>query len=163
MTAIYLSASSAETPRARAIRDLLRSEGVTVVGGGWIESVEQHGSLSLRLPQMVRERIADDWVADIRRARVLLALVPDVPQYPEPNTIAEHVAEWQRQMHPQQPPVSVGLVAEVSIARALGLPVVLASKTPPERLHPAYLFAGGLVYGEDVAAAWAAIQRARRG
>lgn len=138
MTTAYLSASSAETPRARAIRDLLRSEGVTVVGGGWIESVEEHGSLGLRLLQQLRERIADDWVADIRRARVLLALVPE-----------EHV--------------SVGLVAEVSIARALGLPVVLASKTPPERLHPWALRPDWLVYGEDVAAAWAAIQKARRG
>jgi hypothetical protein len=155
VTAIYLSASSAETPRARAIRDLLRSEGITVVGGGWIESVEQHGSLGLRLPQMVRERIADDWVADIRRARALLALVPDVP--PEAEEL-----EWVHRHGAMPPRHSLGLVAEVSIARALGLPVVLASKTPQERLHPAYLFAGGLVYGEDVAAAWAAIQKARR-
>ena len=138
MTSAYLSASSAETPRARAIRDLLRTEGITVVGGGWIESVEQHGSLGLGLPSMARERIADDWVADIRRARVLLALVPD-----------DHV--------------SAGLVAEVSIARALGLPVVLSSRTPRERMHPAYLATGWLTYGDDVAAAWAAIQRARRG
>jgi hypothetical protein len=152
MTAIYLSASSAETPRARVIRDLLRSEGIAVVGGGWIEAVEQHGSIGLRLPQLVRERIADDWVADIRRARVLLALVPDARE--KPGTVGAWVAE---------PPVSVGLVAEVSIARALGLPVVLASKTPPERLHPAYIRPDWLVYGEDVAAAWAAIQRARRG
>jgi hypothetical protein len=139
MTAIYISGSTKETTtRARPIRDLLRSEGVTVVGGGWIESVERHGSLGVDLPPMTRERIADEWVADIRRARVLLALVPD-----------DHV--------------SAGLVAEVSIARALGLPVVLASKTPRKRMHPALLATGWLTYGEDPAAAWAAIQKARRG
>jgi hypothetical protein len=139
MTAIYISGSTKETTtRARPIRDLLRSEGITVVGGGWIESVEHHGSLGLGLPPMTRERIADEWVADIRRARVLLALVPD-----------DHV--------------SAGLVAEVSIARALGLPVVLSSKTPRERMHPAYLASGWLTYSEDPAAAWAAVQKARRG
>jgi hypothetical protein len=139
MTSIYLSGSTKETTtRARPIRDLLRTEGITVVGGGWIESVERHGSLGLGLPQMGRERIADEWVADIRRARVLLALVPD-----------DHV--------------SAGLVAEVSIARALGLPVVLASKTPRERMHPALLAPGWLTYSEDVAAAWAAVRKASRG
>lgn len=140
MTSIYLSGSTKETTtRARPIRDLLRSEGITVVGGGWIESVERHGSLGLGLPQMARERIADEWVADIRRARVLLALVPD-----------DHV--------------SAGLVAEVSIARALELPVVLASKTPRERLHPWALFVGdNNVFSEDVAAAAAAVKKARRG
>ena len=139
MTTIYLSGSTKETTtRARPIRDLLRSEGVTVAGGGWIESVERHGSLGVGLPPMTRERIADEWIADIRRARVLLALVPD-----------DHV--------------SAGLVAEVGIARALGLPVVLACKTPRERMHPALLAPGWLTYSEDPAAAWAAIQKARRG
>jgi hypothetical protein len=139
VTSIYLSGSTKETTtRARPIRDVLRSEGITVVGGGWIESVERHGSLGLGLPPMTRERIADEWVADIRRARVLLALVPD-----------DHV--------------SAGLVAEVSIARALGLPVVLASKTPRERLHQWALAPGWLTYSEDPAAAWSAIQKARRG
>jgi hypothetical protein len=139
VTAIYISGSTKETTtRARPIRDLLRSEGITVVGGGWIESVERHGSLGIGLPAQARERIADEWVADIRRARVLLALVPD-----------DHV--------------SAGLVAEVSIARTLGLPVVLASKTPREKLHPWALFAGDdHVFSEDVAAAAAAVKRARR-
>lgn len=137
MTAIYLSASSRETPRARAIRDLLRSEGVEVVGGEWIEAVEAHGSLGLRLPQDERERIGGTWLDAIRRASVLLALVP-------------HEG------------VSVGLIHELGIARGLGRPVVLSSKTPPERLHPALLAPGWLVYGDDVTAAWAAIQMARR-
>ena len=138
MTAIYVSGSTKETTtRARPIRDLLRSEGITVVGGGWIESVERHGSLGLGLPAQARERIADEWVVDIRRARVLLALVPD-----------DHV--------------SAGLVAEVSIARALGLPVVLSSKTPRERMHPALVAHSWSVYGEDVASAHAAIRSARR-
>jgi len=139
VTAIYISGSTKETTtRARPIRDLLRSEGITVVGGGWIESVERHGSLGIGLPAQARERIADEWVADIRRARVLLALVPD-----------DHV--------------SAGLVAEVSIARAIGLPVVLSSKTPREKLHPWALFAGDdYVFSEDVAAAAAAVKRARR-
>lgn len=137
MTAIYLSASSQETPRARPIRALLRSEGVEVVGAEWIEAVEAHGSLGLRLPQDERARIGDTWLHAIRRASVLLALVPD-----------DHV--------------SVGLIHELGIARGLGRSVVLSTKTPPERLHPALLAPGWLVYGDDAAAAWAAIQRARR-
>jgi hypothetical protein len=87
---------------------------------------------------------------------VLLALVPDVP--PEAEEL-----EWVHRHGAMPPRHSLGLVAEVSIARALGLPVVLASKTPPERLHPAYLAPNWNVLSEDIAAAHAAIRMCRRG
>ena len=96
MTPVYLAGSSRELPRARAARAALLELGLVVAGGDWIEEVDTHGSVGLRLPQGVRETIAAAWVASIRGAGVVCALVPD-----------DHV--------------SVGLVHELGVAqRAVG-------------------------------------------
>ena len=137
MIPVYLAGSSRELPRARAARAALLELGLVVAGGDWIEEVDTHGSVGLRLPQDVRETIAAAWVASIRGAGVVCALVPD-----------DHV--------------SVGLVHELGVARALGRPVVLASKTPRARMHPALLSPGWTVYGADDAALRAAYQMTRR-
>lgn len=53
----YLSASSAELPRARVARDALRELGMVVVGCEWIDSVAAHGSLGLgKLDALVSKR-----------------------------------------------------------------------------------------------------------
>lgn len=149
---VYLSASSAELPRARVVRDALRELGCVVVGCGWIDAVAAHGSLGLGLPQQQRERIADEWVADIRASDVLVGLVPCDTARAEHGGFAltQSVAR------------SDGLVAEVTIARCLGRPVVLASRVPRERMHPATLSLGWWVYTEDDAALRRAYQIARR-
>lgn len=135
----YLSAPSAELPRARVARDALRELGVGVVGAEWIDAVAAHGSLGLGLPQSQREAIATGWLNDIRACDVLVALVPDDAG-------------------------SLGLVAEVTMARCLGRPVVLASRVPRERMHPALLAPGcrWQVFSEDDAALRAAYRMARR-
>lgn len=135
---VYLSASSAELPRARVARDALRELGVVVVGCEWIDAVAAHGSLGLGLPQSEREAIADGWLEHIRACGVLVALVPT---YPEGVTPVSHSTCR-----------SDGLVAEVTIARCLGRPVVLASRVPRQRLHPCLLREGWDVFGEDDAA-----------
>lgn len=142
----YLSASSAELPRARVARDALRELGVTVVGCDWIEAVAAHGGFSLGLPQSEREAIADGWLEHIRVCDVLVALVP---------------YDWDGAWAPAQGR-SDGLVAEVTMARCLGKPVVLASRVPRQRLHPCLLREGWDYLSEDDAALRRAYAIARR-
>lgn len=145
----YLSASSAELPRARVARDALRELGVVVVGCDWIDSVAAHGSLGLGLPQSEREAIADGWLEHIRACDVLVALVPDDGvEYEHPSNVSTNRSD--------------GLVAEVTMARCLGRPVVLASRVPRQRLHPCLLSAEWHYLSEDDAALRRAYAIARR-
>jgi len=145
---VYLSASSAELPRASAAVRALRELGVVVLGADWIDAVAAHGSLGLGLPQDERERIADGWLEYIRACDVLVALVPcHGIEYEHPSNASTNRSD--------------GLVAEVTMARCLGRPVVLSSRVPRARLHPALICAEWQVFSEDDAALRAAYQKAR--
>lgn len=148
----YLSASSAELTRARVARDALRELGVGVVGAEWIDAVAAHGSLGLGLPQSQRESIAAAWIDDIRACDVLVGLVPTMSARSDHGGFALRTSVER----------SDGLVAEVTIARCLGRPVVLASRVPRERMHPCLLHAEWGIYSEDDAALRAAYRMARR-
>lgn len=150
---VYLSASSAELPRASAAVRALRELGVVVLGADWIDAVAAHGSLGLGLPQDERERIASSWLEHIRACDVLVALVPT---YHEREIVA-----GERVVPEQSVARSDGLVAEVTMARCLGRPVVLSSRVPRARLHPALICAEWQVFSEDDAALRAAYQKAR--
>lgn len=145
----YISASSADLPRASAAVRALRELGVTVLGAEWLDAVAAHGSLGIGLPQDERERIAGTWLGHIRACDVLVALVPcHGVEYEHPSNASTNRSD--------------GLVAEVTMARCLGVPVVLSSRVPRERLHPALLAAEWDVYGEDDAALRAAYRMTRR-
>jgi hypothetical protein len=184
---VYLSASSAELTRARVARDALRELGVEVVGIDWIDAVAAHGSLGLGLSQDDRNHIAYLWMSHIRACDVLLALVPEdgaewshgsltgaldrfrdwlgsAPLGEPWQSVRERFASVPRPAppSPRRTVGSDGLVAEVTMARCLGRPVVLASRVPRERLHPALLCAEWRVFGDDFAALTAAYRMARR-
>lgn len=141
MTAVYLSAPSAETPRARKVRAALEAEGLHVVGSSWIEEVERHGSEGHGLSG--RDAIPSRWRACIRQSHVLLVLAP-------------------------LGTTSAGIYREVEMALSLDVPVVVSCCAPPERVPLALLDREARVAGrwfhelDDVSAVARAVWIARR-
>lgn len=139
--AAYLSAPSAETPRAREVRRALAAQGVQVLGGDWIEAVEALGSEATGARD--RDLVPCTWRQWIRQSHVLLVLAP-------------------------LGTTSAGIYREVEQAIAADVPVVVSCCSPPERVPLALLDREARVAGrwfhelDDVSAVALAVRIARR-
>lgn len=139
--AVYLSAPSAEIPRAREVRAALQAQGVRVLGGDWIEECEAHGSEAAGMHD--RDLVPCIWRQWIRQSHALLLLAP-------------------------LGTTSAGIYRELEMALSLDVPVIVSCCAPPERVPLALLDREARVAGrwwhelDDVSALALAVRVARR-